>query len=73
MRRSLLVFICQFLNAKSIAYQKRMFQASFCRQNAVLTEMDESLKALRTDHVDIWHLHGVEIRNRLIRAEDLLI
>jgi uncharacterized protein len=24
----------------------------------VLKEMDESLKALRTDHVDIWHLHG---------------
>jgi predicted aldo/keto reductase-like oxidoreductase len=24
----------------------------------VLQEMDESLKALRTDHVDIWHLHG---------------
>jgi len=24
----------------------------------VLQEMDESLKALRTDHVDIWHLHA---------------
>jgi aryl-alcohol dehydrogenase-like predicted oxidoreductase len=24
----------------------------------VLKEMGESLKALRTDHVDIWHLHG---------------
>jgi predicted aldo/keto reductase-like oxidoreductase len=24
----------------------------------VLKEMDESLQALRTDHVDIWHLHG---------------
>ena len=24
----------------------------------VIREMDESLKALRTDHVDIWHLHA---------------
>jgi uncharacterized protein len=42
----------------------------------VLREMDESLKALRTDHVDIWHLHGRDtpdaITDEAVEAQEIL-
>ena len=42
----------------------------------VLKEMDESLKALRTDHVDIWHLHGRDtpdaITDEAVEAQEIL-
>jgi predicted aldo/keto reductase-like oxidoreductase len=42
----------------------------------VLREMDESLKALRTDHVDIWHLHGRDtpdaITDEAVEAQEML-
>ena len=42
----------------------------------VLREMDESLKALRTDHVDIWHLHGRDtpeaISDEAVEAQEIL-
>jgi uncharacterized protein len=42
----------------------------------VLKEMDESLKALRTDHVDIWHLHGRDtpdaITDEAVEAQEML-
>jgi uncharacterized protein len=42
----------------------------------VIREMDESLKALRTDHVDIWHLHGRDtpdaITDEAVEAQELL-
>jgi uncharacterized protein len=42
----------------------------------VLMEMDESLKALRTDHVDIWHLHGRDtpdaITDEAVEAQEML-
>jgi uncharacterized protein len=42
----------------------------------VLKEMDETLKALRTDHVDIWHLHGRDtpesIPDEAVEAQEIL-
>ena len=42
----------------------------------VLKEMDESLKALRTDHVDIWHLHARDtpdsITDEAVEAQEIL-
>ncbi|MDM7996560.1 MAG: aldo/keto reductase [Acidobacteriota bacterium] len=42
----------------------------------VFREMDESLKALRTDHVDIWHLHAKDtpdsITDELVEAQETL-
>ncbi len=42
----------------------------------VFREMDESLKALRTDHVDIWHLHARDtpeaITDELVEAQETL-
>ncbi len=42
----------------------------------VFREMDESLKALRTDHVDIWHLHGRDtpdsITDEAVEAQEIL-
>jgi predicted aldo/keto reductase-like oxidoreductase len=42
----------------------------------VLKEMDESLKALRTDHVDIWHLHARDtpdaISDEVVEAQEIL-
>ncbi len=42
----------------------------------VFREMDESLKALRTDHVDIWHLHARDtpdsITDELVEAQEIL-
>jgi len=42
----------------------------------VLREMDESLKALRTDHVDIWHLHARDtpdaITDEAVEAQEIL-
>jgi predicted aldo/keto reductase-like oxidoreductase len=42
----------------------------------VLKEMDESLKALRTDHIDIWHLHARDtpdaITDEAVEAQELL-
>lgn len=42
----------------------------------VLREMDESLRALRTDHVDIWHLHGRDtpdaISDEAVEAQEIL-
>ena len=42
----------------------------------VLREMDESLKALRTDHVDIWHLHSRDtpdsITDEAVEAQEML-
>jgi len=42
----------------------------------VIREMDESLKALRTDHVDIWHLHARDtpdsITDEAVEAQELL-
>jgi uncharacterized protein len=45
-------------------------------KDEVLREMDESLKALRTDHVDIWHLHGRDtpdsITDEAVEAQEML-
>jgi predicted aldo/keto reductase-like oxidoreductase len=42
----------------------------------VIKEMDESLKALRTDHVDIWHLHARDtpesITDEAVEAQEIL-
>jgi predicted aldo/keto reductase-like oxidoreductase len=42
----------------------------------VIKEMDESLKALRTDHVDIWHLHARDtpdaITDEAVEAQEML-
>jgi uncharacterized protein len=42
----------------------------------VFREMDESLKALRTDYVDIWHLHGRDtpdsITDEAVEAQEIL-
>jgi predicted aldo/keto reductase-like oxidoreductase len=42
----------------------------------VIKDMDDSLKALRTDHVDIWHLHGRDtpdsITDEAVEAQEML-
>ena len=42
----------------------------------VIRDMDESLKALRTDHVDIWHLHSRDtpdsITDEAVEAQEML-
>jgi uncharacterized protein len=45
-------------------------------KSEVIREMDESLKALRTDHVDIWHLHARDtpdsITDEAVEAQEML-
>jgi predicted aldo/keto reductase-like oxidoreductase len=42
----------------------------------VIKDMDESLKALRTDHIDIWHLHSRDtpdsITDEAVEAQEML-
>ncbi len=58
------------------AKRKDIFLASKCDNRAgsgILAELDTSLKELNTDHLDVWHLHGLsdpaQISDELLDAQ----
>ncbi len=58
------------------ARRKDIFLASKCDTHTgpeILTELDTSLKELGTDHLDVWHLHGLgnpaQITDDLVEAQ----
>ena len=58
------------------AKRKDIFLASKCDTrtgSGILAELDTSLKELNTDHLDVWHLHGLsdpaQISDELVEAQ----
>jgi len=58
------------------ARRKDIFLASKCDTHTgpgILAELDTSLKELNTDHLDVWHLHGLsdpaQITDELVEAQ----
>ncbi len=56
--------------------RKDIFLASKCDSrtgSGILSELDTSLKELNTDHLDVWHLHGLsapaQISDELVEAQ----
>jgi len=56
--------------------RKNIFLASKCDTrtgSGILAELDTSLKELNTDHLDVWHLHGLsdpaDISDELVEAQ----
>ena len=56
--------------------RKNIFLASKCDTrtgSAILAELETSLKELNTDHLDVWHLHGLsdpaQITDELVEAQ----